>query len=64
MTNMTTTQAETLEQLRAAGLARHTWANVLGVASFARGDFGSMGSGAQRRHSNVSGELRLAVWPA
>ena len=44
MTNMTTTQAETLEQLRAAGLLRHTWANVLGVASFARGDFGSMGS--------------------
>jgi Zn-dependent metalloprotease len=44
MKNMTTVQAETLDQLSASGLARYTWANELGVASFARGDFGSMGS--------------------
>jgi hypothetical protein len=44
MENMTAAQAEALDQLRTAGLARYTWANELGVASFARGNFGALGS--------------------
>ena len=44
MKNMTTAQSEALDQLSSSGLARYTWANEIGVASFARGDFGSMGS--------------------
>ena len=44
MQNITPAQADVLNQLRGSGLARHTWANDLGVASFARGEFGSMGS--------------------
>jgi Zn-dependent metalloprotease len=44
MKNITAAQAETLQELSTSGLVRYTWANDLGVASFARGDFGSMGS--------------------
>jgi Zn-dependent metalloprotease len=44
MKNMRAAQAAALEELRASGLERHTWAEGLGVASFARGNFGAMGS--------------------
>jgi Zn-dependent metalloprotease len=44
MTNIRAAQATALDELRAAGLVRHTWADNLGVASFARGDLGAMGS--------------------
>ena len=44
MKNIRAAQAKALDELRASGLVRHTWADDFGVASFARGDFGTMGS--------------------
>ncbi len=44
MKNMTTPQADALDLLSASGLTRYNWADEIGVASFARGDFGHMGS--------------------
>jgi len=44
MENLTAQQHATLDALRGSGLTQHYWSNALGVACYARGEFGSVGS--------------------
>lgn len=44
MENITAQQNAMLDQLRESGLSKHYWSNELGVAWYARGEFGVIGS--------------------